>query len=163
MACLGSLIRSSLRSPMSMSSSSSSSKLPLPAFLKVLNNGGIPMPKAMALASKMYAQITLRGPHRQPCHFFLIHTDICTCTLRYKTHNSPSKLSQLTDSQLKSLGVEAKEDRRHLLAALKQAGFKTTPQKALQVTADSASTGLDTNKNAGSSSVFVIHHEKQNI
>lgn len=156
MACLGSLIRSSLRSPMSMSSSSSSSKLPLPAFLKVLNNGGIPMPKAMALASKMYAEITLLWPHRQPCQFLPYSY---SRTLRYKTHNSPSKLSQLTDSQLKSLGIEAKEDRRHLLVALKQAGFKTSPQKAPQVTTDNASTSLDANKNAGSSSVLIILRE----
>ncbi|KAH8113260.1 hypothetical protein DFH11DRAFT_1601049 [Phellopilus nigrolimitatus] len=75
---------------------SSDTKIPLPAFLKVLTNSNLAMPKAINLASKVY-----------------------------KTHNTPAKLGKLTDAQLKTLGVESKEDRKIALAAFKKAGYRT--------------------------------------
>lgn len=43
---------------------------------------------------------------------------------RYKTHNTPSELGNLTDEQLRVMGVESKEDRKIALAAFKKAGYK---------------------------------------
>ncbi|TDL29570.1 hypothetical protein BD410DRAFT_709803 [Rickenella mellea] len=77
----------------------SDSKLPLPTFLKVLSNGGMAMPKAMAAAAKIY-----------------------------KTCNTPKALAALKDLTLKQFGIDDKEDRKQVLAAVKKAGFKGTSE-----------------------------------
>ncbi|KAL5527335.1 hypothetical protein ACEPAG_6126 [Sanghuangporus baumii] len=73
----------------------SDTKLALPAFLKVLTSANVAMQKAIAIAGKVY-----------------------------KTHNTPSALGNLTDAKLKSLGIESKEDRKAVLAAVRKAGYK---------------------------------------
>jgi len=42
----------------------------------------------------------------------------------YKSHNTSAALAQLTDSKLRSEGVDDKEDRKLTLAAIKKAGYK---------------------------------------
>lgn len=69
-------------------------KISLPSFLKLLTSQGLPASKAMGAAGKIY-----------------------------KTHNTPKRLAQLTDSRLKSAGVEDKDVRRLVLAAIKKAGY----------------------------------------
>ncbi|KAG2077339.1 hypothetical protein BDR04DRAFT_1065949 [Suillus decipiens] len=69
-------------------------KLTLPAFLKVLTNNDVPVPKAMAVASKVY-----------------------------KEFNTTGLLAQLTDAKLKVSGVEDKETRKLVLAAIRKAGY----------------------------------------
>ncbi|KLO08268.1 hypothetical protein SCHPADRAFT_916979 [Schizopora paradoxa] len=76
-------------------STSFEAKLALPAFLKMLTADKLPMPKAMAIAGNVY-----------------------------KTYNTPAALAGLTDGKLSALGVDAKEDRKMVLAAVKKAGYK---------------------------------------
>ncbi|KAG1833346.1 hypothetical protein EV424DRAFT_1617649 [Suillus variegatus] len=73
-------------------------KLTLPAFLKVLTSNNVPVPKAMAVASKVY-----------------------------KESNTASLLAQLTDLKLKVSGVEDKETRKLVLAAIRKAGYIAQP------------------------------------
>ncbi|KAG1907108.1 uncharacterized protein F5891DRAFT_940717 [Suillus fuscotomentosus] len=73
-------------------------KLTLPAFLKVLTSNNVPVPKAMAVASKVY-----------------------------KESNTASLLAQLTDLKLKVSGVEDKETRKLVLAAVRKAGYIAQP------------------------------------
>ncbi|KAH9938184.1 uncharacterized protein B0H18DRAFT_1205469 [Fomitopsis serialis] len=42
----------------------------------------------------------------------------------YKTHNTPSQLGQLTDGKLKAAGVDDKEVRKLVLAAIRKSGYK---------------------------------------
>ncbi|KAF8517789.1 hypothetical protein JB92DRAFT_2809579 [Gautieria morchelliformis] len=70
-------------------------KLTLPIFLKMLTAAGLPMDKAIAVASKIY-----------------------------KTCNTPAALGQLTDGTLSALYVADKEHRKLVLAAVKKAGYK---------------------------------------
>ncbi|KAG1755615.1 hypothetical protein EDB19DRAFT_1955866 [Suillus lakei] len=73
-------------------------KLSLPAFLKVLTSNNVPVPKAMAVASKVY-----------------------------KESNTTSLLAQLTDVKLKVCGVEDKETRKLVLVAIRKAGYTAQP------------------------------------
>ncbi|KAG2056353.1 hypothetical protein BDR06DRAFT_1006064 [Suillus hirtellus] len=73
-------------------------KLTLPAFLKILTSNNVPVPKAMAVASKVY-----------------------------KESNTASLLAQLTDLKLKVSGVEDKETRKLVLAAIRKAGYIAQP------------------------------------
>ncbi|KAG2116110.1 uncharacterized protein F5147DRAFT_676008 [Suillus discolor] len=75
-------------------------KLTLPAFLKVLTSNNVPVPKAMAVASKVY-----------------------------KESNTASLLAQLTDLKLKVSGVEDKETRKLVLAAIHKAGYIAQPSR----------------------------------
>lgn len=43
--------------------------------------------------------------------------------LRYKDFNTPAKLAQLTEVKLKALGVDAKEDRKIVMTALRKSGY----------------------------------------
>ncbi|KAI0938062.1 hypothetical protein AcV7_003360 [Taiwanofungus camphoratus] len=90
-------------------SSSSTAKIPLPAFLKILTSNNVPASKAMAVASKIY-----------------------------KTYNTPSLLGQLTDLQLKAAGVDDKEVRKLVLAALRKSGYKGKAAQASITTTSSA-------------------------
>ncbi|KZT74355.1 hypothetical protein DAEQUDRAFT_701623 [Daedalea quercina L-15889] len=71
-------------------------KLSLPEFLKLLASNNVPASKAMGVAGKLY-----------------------------KTHNTPSQLGQLTDGKLKAAGVDDKEVRKLVLAAIRKSGYKT--------------------------------------
>ncbi|KAG2042350.1 hypothetical protein BDR03DRAFT_945113 [Suillus americanus] len=73
-------------------------KLTLPAFLKILTSNNVPVPKAMAVASKLY-----------------------------KESNTISLLAQLTDVKLKVSGVEDKETRKLVLSAIRKAGYTAQP------------------------------------
>ncbi|KAG0709713.1 hypothetical protein DFH29DRAFT_885492 [Suillus ampliporus] len=73
-------------------------KLTLPTFLKVLTSNNVPVPKAMAVASKVY-----------------------------KEFNTPNLLAQLTDTKLIVCGVEDKETRKLVLAAIRKAGYTARP------------------------------------
>ncbi|KDQ64558.1 hypothetical protein JAAARDRAFT_28202 [Jaapia argillacea MUCL 33604] len=79
-----------------------SQKLTLPAFLKVLTTNNVPMSRAMAVAGKIF-----------------------------KTYNTTDALGRLTDFQLKFAGVEDKEDRKLVLAAIRKAGFKSSPKSTV--------------------------------
>ncbi|PCH41074.1 hypothetical protein WOLCODRAFT_162792 [Wolfiporia cocos MD-104 SS10] len=79
--------------------SAAETKLALPAFLKVLTSNNVPPSKAIAVAGKIY-----------------------------KTHGTPSLLAQLTDAKLRAAGVDDKELRKLVLAAIRKAGFKSTGQ-----------------------------------
>jgi len=46
--------------------------------------------------------------------------------IRYKTHHTPAALIRLTDTSLKSLGIEEKDLRRLTLAAIKKANWNST-------------------------------------
>ncbi|KAI0307152.1 hypothetical protein B0F90DRAFT_1807827 [Multifurca ochricompacta] len=70
-------------------------KLSIQAFLQVLTSKHLPISRAMTVASKIY-----------------------------KDFNTPTRLGQLTDSKLISLGVLDKEDRRLVLLALNAAGYR---------------------------------------
>ncbi|KAH7921823.1 hypothetical protein BV22DRAFT_1071622 [Leucogyrophana mollusca] len=90
-------------------------KLALPAFLKVLTSNDVPVPKAMAVASKIY-----------------------------KDFNTPTSLAQLTDAKLKVCGVEDKDVRKLVLAAVRKAGYVLQPspqKKANQVDESGAVAG----------------------
>lgn len=54
---------------------------------------------------------------------------------RYKTHNTPSELGNLTEEQLRTMGVESKEDRKMALAAFKKAGYKPAVQDPVSANA----------------------------
>ncbi|KAF8205050.1 hypothetical protein BJ912DRAFT_1028259 [Pholiota molesta] len=69
-------------------------KVPLPKFLKLLASNGVPMPKAIAIAGKVY-----------------------------KEYNTPAALTRLDDVTLSSLGVDSKEERKLAMTALKKAGY----------------------------------------
>ncbi|KAJ3901220.1 hypothetical protein F5879DRAFT_348171 [Lentinula edodes] len=68
-------------------------KLPLPNFIKVLTSHNIPVTKAMAITKAIY-----------------------------KEYNTPAQLSLLTDLKLKVSGVDDKEDRKNVMAAMRKAG-----------------------------------------
>ncbi|KAF5363885.1 hypothetical protein D9756_000451 [Leucocoprinus leucothites] len=70
------------------------SKLPLPQFLKILTNNGIPAAKAMAITGKIY-----------------------------KMYNTPSHFNELTDPKLAATGVSDKDDRKLVLTAFRKAGY----------------------------------------
>ncbi|KAH7914198.1 hypothetical protein BJ138DRAFT_1057479 [Hygrophoropsis aurantiaca] len=104
----------------------SEKKMALPAFLKVLTSNGVPVPKAMAVASKIY-----------------------------KDFNTPAHLVQLTDAKLKVSGVDDKETRKFVLAAVRKAGYTpATQRKAIQ--ADTASTSSEPSSSNPPSTVQVI-------
>ncbi|OSX60264.1 hypothetical protein POSPLADRAFT_1147841 [Postia placenta MAD-698-R-SB12] len=99
---------------------STEGKMALPAFLQVLTKHGVPPSRAIAVAGKIY-----------------------------KTHNTPSQLSKLTDSSLKAAGVDDQDTRKLVLAALRKAGYKATPGKPAAGTSRAAMQG--TPGGAGSS------------
>ncbi|KAJ8587433.1 hypothetical protein M405DRAFT_310780 [Rhizopogon salebrosus TDB-379] len=78
-------------------------KLPLPAFLKILTSDNVPVPKAMAVASKVY-----------------------------KEFNTTSLLAQLTDGKLIRCGVEDKETRKAVLVAIRKAGHTAQPSSSVK-------------------------------
>ncbi|KAF8812514.1 hypothetical protein BYT27DRAFT_7239968 [Phlegmacium glaucopus] len=69
-------------------------KLPLPKFLKLFTNNNVPIPKAMAIASKIY-----------------------------KEYNTPLKLGQLSEVKLKAAGIEDKDDRSLIMQTLRKVGY----------------------------------------
>ena len=87
-------------------------KIPLPAFLKMLTNNNVPPSKAMAVAGKMFAV--------RPLHEVLTYSQ----TIRYKTCNTPAHLGELSEFSLESAGVDEKDLRKLVLAAVRKAGYK---------------------------------------
>ncbi|KAF9652180.1 hypothetical protein BDM02DRAFT_3063063, partial [Thelephora ganbajun] len=77
-------------------------KISLPDFLQQLTSNRIPHSKAIQVASKIY-----------------------------KTHHTPTALVRLTDTSLKSLGIEERDLRRLTLAAFKKGGWKLTSTETL--------------------------------
>ncbi|KAF8195809.1 hypothetical protein K438DRAFT_785329 [Mycena galopus ATCC 62051] len=63
--------------------------IPLPKFLKIFTNNGMPLPKAMAVAGKIY-----------------------------KEFNTPAKLSELNEAKLLASGVDEKDSRKTVMTAL---------------------------------------------
>ncbi|KAF9534248.1 hypothetical protein CPB83DRAFT_902202 [Crepidotus variabilis] len=78
--------------------SSSTEKISLPTFLKVLTGSSADMKRAMSIAGKIY-----------------------------KHCNTPDALAQLTDQNLKDLGLDSEEDRKLLLLSLSKAGYTKKP------------------------------------
>ncbi|TFK55947.1 hypothetical protein OE88DRAFT_1622012 [Heliocybe sulcata] len=100
---------------MSDDASPSDQKLSLPAFLKVLTNNGVPARTAMAVAGKIY-----------------------------KKCNTASALGFLTDGQLEEDGVKSKEDRKLVLAAVRKAGYKSSPGKRSKPVASTSAATVST-------------------
>lgn len=99
-------------------------KLPLPKFLKLFTNSNVPVPKAMAITSKMFVVIPVLVAY---CPDILI-------SISYKEYNTPSKLGQLSEVKLKAAGVDDKEDRSLIMQALRKVGYayKGEPLKKLK-------------------------------
>ncbi|KIJ70041.1 hypothetical protein HYDPIDRAFT_171956 [Hydnomerulius pinastri MD-312] len=76
-------------------------KLTLPAFLKILTGNNVPIPKAMAVAGKVF-----------------------------KDFNTPALLAQLDDAKLHVLGLEDKDTRKLVLASIRKAGYSRPRAKA---------------------------------
>ncbi|KIK68059.1 hypothetical protein GYMLUDRAFT_154641 [Collybiopsis luxurians FD-317 M1] len=76
------------------------SKIALPSFLKILTSNNIPAIKSMTIAKKIY-----------------------------KEYNTPAQLAQLTDFKLKAAGVDDKEERKLVIAALRKAGYISAPAR----------------------------------
>lgn len=93
-------------------------KLPLPAFLKILTSNNVPVPKAMAVASKVCVLLYQHVSSRNDPHIY---------NLRYKEFNTTSLLAQLTDGKLIRCGVEDKETRKAVLVAIRKAGHTAQP------------------------------------
>lgn len=88
-------------------------KLSLPEFLKVLTTNSVPATKAMGVAGKLSGELR----HAERTRRYELPS-------RYKTHNTPSQLGQLTDGKLKAAGVDDKEVRKLVLAAIRKSGYK---------------------------------------
>ncbi|KZT12484.1 uncharacterized protein LAESUDRAFT_668161, partial [Laetiporus sulphureus 93-53] len=99
-------------------------KISLPAFLKMLTNHNVPATKAMAVAGNIY-----------------------------KTYNTPSALAQLNDFQLKASGVDEKDLRKLVLAAIRKSGFRAKLQA-------SSSSAHDSTPNAAGSSTSFAQAER---
>ncbi|TFK75834.1 hypothetical protein BDN72DRAFT_831278 [Pluteus cervinus] len=84
-------------------------KIPLPRFIQLMTTNGLSMPKAMAIAGKIY-----------------------------KEFNTPAKLCLLTEVKLTALGVSDKEDRRAAVKAIRKAGYSPPKRKLSEGTTDSA-------------------------
>lgn len=101
-----------LRLAIAMNMDPTDRKLSLHAFLKIFTANDIAASKAMALANKAF-----------------------------KKFNTPTRLSQLDDTRLIVLGVEDRELRRSILAAIREAGYTKsgtrTQSPAVQDTATS--------------------------
>ncbi|KAJ7665541.1 hypothetical protein B0H17DRAFT_1184561 [Mycena rosella] len=69
-------------------------KIPLPKFLKLFTSNNVPMAKAMAIAGKIY-----------------------------KDFNTPAKLSELDEVKLLAAGIDEKDMRKMVTAALHKAGY----------------------------------------
>ncbi|KAG6821636.1 hypothetical protein H0H93_000145 [Arthromyces matolae] len=92
-------------------------KIPLPKFIKVLTSNNVPVPKAMALSSKLYK------------HF-----------------NTPLHLAGLDDKKLiTDAGIDNKDDRKIILASFRKAGYLTAdPRKKLEKQEDEQVPGSST-------------------
>ncbi|TFY56315.1 hypothetical protein EVJ58_g7720 [Rhodofomes roseus] len=80
----------------------------------MLSTNNVPASKAMGVAGK------LSGELRHVCS----RTRRNERPGRYKTHNTPSQLGQLTDGKLKAAGVDDKDVRKLVLAAIRKSGYK---------------------------------------
>ncbi|KAJ3856364.1 hypothetical protein EV368DRAFT_71684 [Lentinula lateritia] len=89
-------------------------KLPLPNFIKVLTSHNIPVTKAMAITKAIY-----------------------------KEYNTPAQLSLLTDLKLKVSGVDDKEDRKNVMAAMRKAGYIRSIKKNPSSSNHSGSTTIE--------------------
>ncbi|EKM80112.1 hypothetical protein AGABI1DRAFT_127790 [Agaricus bisporus var. burnettii JB137-S8] len=115
------------------------SKLSLPNFLKILASNGVPVPKAMAIAGKIY-----------------------------KENNTPSKLSELTDTKLGIAGITDKEDRKAILSAFRKAGYvykgKPITKETGETTVESSSAEISqTSEQVGPSKVFLRPKRKRGL
>lgn len=91
-------------------------KLTLPDFLKFLTSNNVPVPKAMAVASKVsVSPLTHPSPFLNPP--------------RFKEYNTPALLAQLDDAKLQVLGVKDKDLHRLVLAAVRKAGYTRSSRK----------------------------------
>ncbi|KIM46110.1 hypothetical protein M413DRAFT_426129 [Hebeloma cylindrosporum] len=81
-------------------------KIPLPNFLKFLTSNNVPVPKAMAIAGKVY-----------------------------KEYHTRATLATLSDLKLKTLGVESQEDRKLVMASLRKAGYGYQSERRKKVDA----------------------------
>ncbi|KZP32973.1 hypothetical protein FIBSPDRAFT_722131 [Athelia psychrophila] len=99
-------------------------KILLPSFLKLLTSKGMPTPKAMSVASKIY-----------------------------KEFNTPATISQLTDAKLLAVGVEDKDTRKATLVAFRASGYRPT-RKALTKQGESGPLSAELSPTAGSSSAI---------
>jgi hypothetical protein len=73
------------------------------------------------------------------------------CDLRYKESNTTSLLAQLTDVKLKVSGVEDKETRKLVLAAIRKAGYTAQPSGSKSKAKSDKSRSLDEQPVAGPS------------
>ncbi|KAH9482724.1 hypothetical protein JR316_0004824 [Psilocybe cubensis] len=108
-----------------MDSNQPNAKIPLPAFLKLLTSNNVPIPKAMAIAGKVYKQ--------------------------YNTH---STLSQLNDFKLKAAGLDSQEERKIVMNVLRKEGYisapKSLPKIQLSPAAEASGSHLSSSKTSPS-------------
>jgi hypothetical protein len=114
--------------------SHSNKRVPLPSFLKVLTSNGVPIPRAMSVAGKMFVASAI--------------LQLVLTLLSYKEFNTPAMLGQLTELKLKAAGVDDREDRRLSIAALRKAGYIGKQKKTTDGSGDIAEASNTDQKSA---------------
>ncbi|GJE84210.1 hypothetical protein PsYK624_002860 [Phanerochaete sordida] len=69
----------------------------------------------------------------------------------YKQYNTPASLAELTEFKLRAAGVEDKDDRKLLLAAVRKAGYRSTPATPSRAAAAARETSADAGPSSNSS------------
>ncbi|KAF8974487.1 hypothetical protein BDZ97DRAFT_1911666 [Flammula alnicola] len=95
-------------------------RLPLPKFLQLFTSNGVPAPKAMAIAGKVY-----------------------------KEYNTRAMLAQLSDLKLNAMGIDNKEDRKLVMTALRKAGYTYKGKPLKKVKASPSSTEASGSQSPG--------------
>ncbi|KAL1694511.1 hypothetical protein GGG16DRAFT_47064 [Schizophyllum commune] len=85
-------------------------KIPLPKYLKLFTDNGVPVKTAMSVAGKIY-----------------------------KTYNTPNHLRRLEDISLVRAGVDDKDTRKLILAALRKAGYVSSSRTPVKRSAEAES------------------------
>ncbi|KAJ7276479.1 hypothetical protein B0H12DRAFT_24606 [Mycena haematopus] len=83
--------------------------IPLPKFLKIFTSNNVPLPKAMAVAGKIY-----------------------------KEFNTPAKLSELDEAKLLAAGIDDKDSRKIVMTALHKGGYRVKFTRPNQSSAGSS-------------------------
>jgi len=90
-------------------------KIPLPDYLKFFTSNNVPVPKAIAIAGKVFVLKQTIILNRSWISWSTIAS--------YKEYHTRATLATLSDLKLKTVGVESQEDRKLVMAALRKAGY----------------------------------------
>lgn len=116
-------------------------KLPVPTFLKMLTNNKVPTAKAISITGKMFVFKKLGECNVNDLPYFDQYS--------YKSYSTPAMLAELTDLKLKAAGVDDKEERKLVLAAVRKSGYKQT----------TAASSSKQSSEAGPSTTTVARHD----